>query len=240
MIPSKRRGQGMILLLLTIILSLGSMGQIPSAPTNLTVLSNESPEPAAGFMLNGSGGAIYNLDINATTQNYRWKGYVGNISGTLALQDGSGNSLFDWGVTDVTGEVYATRNDSTLLWEDIGCVTEGIIAKEQERLSIINADVDSINKTFAETVHREFYVGITQIQQDSCRSVSLNVNSTQQSEAFQEILLTDGNSLVYASLLENGTHGYNNQTYDFQMILAENAAEGPQPSTAYYFYVELI
>ena len=54
------------------------------------------------------------------------------------------------------------------------------------------------------------------------------------------MLLDDGVSVVYTSILENSTYGFNNQTYDFQMIVAENALEGNQPNTAYYFFVELI
>ena len=232
-----KAGMGILILL---ILPLLAHAFEPSAPTSIVNVSTESPTPTAGYLLNNSGGTISTLNINATTQNYRWKGYVGNISGELALLDSSLSSLLSWDVTSSTGEVYATRYSSTVDWDNIACASDAIIATEQTALNITDSNVDSINKTFDTATHDEFYAGITQVSSNSCPAIALNVNNTKQSTDFQEILLTDGSNLVYTSLLENSTYGFDNQTYDFQMVVAENALEGSQPNTPYYFYVELI
>ena len=70
------------------------------------------------------------------------------------------------------------------------------------------------------------------------------VNSTAQSTRFEEVVLYDspqlGNgNIVYATPLEQDYYGFNNQTFDFQMIVPENGAPGFSGATAYYFYAEL-
>jgi hypothetical protein len=233
-----RKGIGILVLFL--VLPFLAYAFEPSAPNDIVNVSTESPTPAAGYMLNNSGGIITTLNINATTQNYRWKGFVGNISGQLALLDSSLSSLYSWDFTTITGEIYATRNSSIVDWDSIACASGPIISAEQTALNITTSSIDSINNTFNGATHDEFYSGMTQISSDSCPATALNVNNTEQSTDFQEILLTDGSSLIYSSVLENSTYGFDNQTYDFQMIVAENALEGSQPNTPYYFYVELI
>ena len=212
----------------------------PSAPTGISVVRNESPNPTVGGLLNTSGGTIATVSLNVTTQNYRWKGYVGNITGTLALQDSSLSSLFSWDIVTTTGEIYATRNSSLPDWESIDCVTDGILSTEEDALNITTTEVDSINQTFGLYLHDAFYIGSIAMDQDSCRSVALNVNGTIQASDFQEVLLTDGVILIYAALIENTTYGFDQNLYDFQVILPENALLGGEESTAYYFYVELV
>ncbi|MBS3142879.1 hypothetical protein J4464_05835 [Candidatus Woesearchaeota archaeon] len=212
----------------------------PSAPTAIQNVSTMTTTPSPGAVMNSTGGSILTLDINATTQNYRWKGFVGNVTGELALLDSALNRLVTWNVQTITGELYATRNSTLITWSAVQCANNSVIAAEQEALNITTTDVDSINTTFSGTTHRGFYIGITQIAANTCRATALNVNNTQQSNYFQEILLSDRGNLIYTSLLENATYGFNNQTYDFQMIVAENALQGSQPSTPYYFYIELI
>jgi hypothetical protein len=81
------------------------------------------------------------------------------------------------------------------------------------------------------------------MQNSTCRSIATYVNDTAQasleSASFQEMLLQDGyNRMVYATLINQNTTGYNNQKYDFQMIVAEN--EWQTTPTTYYLYVELV
>ena len=230
---------GMCMILLVLILLPISIAFAPTAP-DIINSTERSINPEAGWMLNNSGGTITTLNLNATTQNYRWKGFVGNINGEFALMDSSSSSLYDWDVTTISGEIYATRNNSIINWADVSCATDSIVEDEQDNLSISTSNFDSINNTFNQQAHDEFYVGYVKITQDSCKTTALNVNNTEQTEYFQELLLTDGNNLIYASLLEDSQYGFDNQTYDFQMIVAENAALGQQPNEAYYFYVELI
>jgi hypothetical protein len=214
--------------------------QTPSAPNAINNVSTEAPNPQTGGILNSSGGTISVVNITATTQNPRWKGFVGNISGTFALQDSSGSSLYSWEITSVTGELYALRNSAIPSWEEIRCANASTINTEESALNHQAINIDSISNTFDATNHNAFYVGTVPINANSCPTTALNVNNSEQTANFQEILLTDGDDLIYTGLIEDAAFGYNEQRYDFQMILAENAAEGEQQNEAYYFYVELI
>src|SRR5262245_15380672 len=82
---------------------------VPSGPV-ATLITNETKSPAGATKINTTGGSITIMKLNATTQNPRWKAYVGNVTGTLTLDDASDNSIFQWSLTRVTGEVYATRS----------------------------------------------------------------------------------------------------------------------------------
>lgn len=212
----------------------------PSGPTDIINNTLSTPSLQPGSSMNSGGGTITNMTLNATTINYRWKGFIGNINGFLALEDSNSNSLFDWTMQTTTGEIYATRNSTVPDWDSIACADNTSVAAEELALGITTTRADSINKTFNTTSHAAFYVGEQQISANSCRTIALNVNDTKQSSEFQEVLLEDGVSIIYASLVENQTYGFDNQTYDFQMIVAENASEGDTANVLYYFYVELI
>jgi len=229
-----------MMILVVLLLTIAYAQTYPSAPTNITNNTIDTPAQTQGTLFNATGGSISNLTINTTNQNYRWKGYVGRVNGIVALTDASSNSLYDWTIETISGEVYATRNSSIPDWDNIECASNSAVINEQEALNINTTTFDSINRTFNGTTHNSFYVGISEISSDSCRAIALNVNSTRQYSDFQEILLSDGAQLIYAGLIENSSYGFDNSTYDFQMIVAEDAAQGSQTSNAYYFYVELV
>lgn len=228
------------LFIFTIILLAAASSATPSAPSNLSNSTLAVPTPTVGSTINSSGGTITNITINSTTLNSRWKGFVGNINGTFALQDSSSNALVTWTIETITGEIYASRNSSIPEWSNIKCANSSVIDIEDSYFGFTSTYPDSINNTFNNTIHEAFYIGTESISADSCRSVGLNVNSAKQTAEFQEVLVTDNINLIYVGLLENDTQGFDGNTYDFQMIIAENASQGAASNTAYYFYVELI
>jgi len=214
----------------------------PSGPT-IVVISNETKQVASATVINTSGGTIATVYLNATTQNPRWKAYVGNVTGSLTLDDANDNTVFDWTLTSIIGEVYATRTADSINWTGINCSNSTHISNENIALNHTNKD-DNITTTFNTQIHQDFFAGTREILQDTCFSVHTYVNSTSQTTNFEEIVLYDGTNetngnIVYASPLEQDSYGFDNQTYDFQMILPENGLPGWKSSTAYYFYVEL-
>ena len=90
---------------------------------------------------------------------------------------------------------------------------------------------------------QQFLVGGNTIGQDSCNSTVTYMNNTRQvpttSSPFQEVLLQDNASqyLIYMASIDYQTQGYDNSSYDFQMIVAESDVKASP--TPYYFYVEL-
>jgi hypothetical protein len=215
---------------------------VPSGPT-ITFISNETKEPAGALTINTSGGSITKVVLNATTQNPRWKAYVGNVTGTLTLDDANDNTIFQWSLTTITGEVYATRFSGTINWSGVNCSNSTHLANEDKALNHTNRD-DNITATFNEKVHRGFFVGTREILQNTCFSVHTYINSSSQQANFEEIALYDGTNesngnIIYTSPLEQEMYGFDNNTYDFQMIVPEVGLATWTSSTAYYFYVEL-
>lgn len=240
-----KKTNAQILLVVVILMTLFTLPQVFAAPSGPTVtfLNNETATPAPATLINTSGGTISTIILNATTQNVRWKAYVGNVSGTLVLDDGSDNSIFDWTVTLFTGEVYATRSSNAINWTGINCSNTTHIELENAAMNHTNRD-DNITTTFGETTHQGFFAGTSEILANTCFSLHTYVNDTSQSSVFEEVVLYDGatsdnGNIVYATPLENDEYGFDNSTYDFQMIVPENGLPGFTGSTGYYFYVEL-
>jgi hypothetical protein len=237
--------KNMFTILLVIMLGLTLFSNVVAIPVGPSIIynstSNATLKPAAAITT--AGGTFTTLVLNTTGQTYRWKAYIGNVSGKLTLADATNKSIFDWTVTSVTGEVYATRSNAAVDWTTVSCADSTLISDEDIFMNMSLTSPDTINKTFNNTIHKSFYVGTTKIQNSTCRAVATYVNGVSQAPTenavFQEILLKDGSSnIVYTTLVNASTIGYNNQRYDFQMILAENEYN-PTPTT-YYLYVELI
>jgi hypothetical protein len=230
---------------LLVLLGLTIFAQASAVPVGPTVLFNSTTnatiKPATAITT--AGGSFTTMVLNVTSQTYRWKAYVGNVSGKLTLADSTNKSIFDWSLASVTGEVYATRSNTVVDWSTIGCVNSSVLDREDQIMNMTLTSPDTINKTFNNTVHKSFYVGLTSIQNSSCRAIATYVNGVAQTPSenavFQEILLKDNSSnMVYTSLISNSTLGYNNQRYDFQLLVAEN--EYLATPTTYYLYVELV
>jgi len=210
--------------------------------TNITYNFTDTPSPTAASSLTTAGGSFTTLVLNGSYQTPRWKAFVGNVTGILALDDSSGRTIYDWSLVVISGEVYVSRN-SSITWSNVGCVSNSTILAEESLLNINDNGSDSINRTFNETVHASFYVGTTQITQSSCRAIATYVNDTKQAVSvnanFQEVLMEDTTTStpVYATILEDAASGYNLDAFDFQIIVPEDeTAVSPTP---YYFYAEI-
>jgi hypothetical protein len=236
--PIERLLATILLLVLLSSAAFTALGE-PAGP-NIIFNSTETPTPQPAASITTAGGSFTTLLLNATTQTMRWKAYVGNVTGNFKLQDASNYSIYDWNITTIGGEVYASRN-SSISWADIRCAANSTLQTEQIGLNITTTKEDSINRTFGSTVHRGFYVGTRLISNSTCRAIATYVNNTKQtaseSASFQEILLDDTQRLVYVTLLDGKKQGYNNGLFDFQLIVAESEYNA-QPSP-YYFWVEL-
>jgi hypothetical protein len=200
--------------------------------------NTESAQERSALLLNTSGGTLTTLVLNGTTQNLGWKAYVGNVTGRLVLADGDNYSVFEWQLSATEGEVYATRKSAMVNWSNIDCASEAHVNSEDSAMNKSSADVDSIESTFSNTTHAEFFAGSKRFIADACDyTVATYVDNSPQYTKFQEVLLYDGDFLVYTALIENSTRGFDNSTYDFQMLVAED--RGKQTNTGYYFYVEI-
>lgn len=243
------------LLLITIIvigvLAAAALGAVPAGPT-IQYAGNSTSGAKAGTVENNAssqGGWIITLVLDGRSQTNHWKAYVGNVTGTYILEDAANYSIYEWAITgSITGEVYATRTAGSVTWADVVCANISHVNQEMIEMnhSSTNTPGDGINDTFDDDPedHWGFNAGPTTIAANLCNyTINPWINdSAQTADLFEEVLLYDGSSnLIYVSKIERDVVGYRNDstTYDFQMIVAENATSGIATQTDYYFYVEL-
>lgn len=227
-----------ILLALSMQLAYGGIPSNPDITYNLT----ETVTPKPNAYLNTSGGSFTTLVLNATGQNYKWKAYVGNVTGALALQDQTNYSIYDWDMSTISGNVFVSRNE-TIDWSNLSCAKRASIESEDTYLNLDSTHLDSINRTFNSTTHKQFFAASNNIGVSTCPAISTYVNGTAQtngeSNHFQEIVLEDTySSIIYTTIIENAVFGFDNGVYDFQMIVPED--ETTPEATNYYFYLEII
>jgi hypothetical protein len=236
----KKSGIYLLLAVLVIyLLSISLVVAVPASPS-ITYVSNTTYSAGLVNRSSDAKGTITTLTLSSNQQDYKWKAYVGNVTGRLVLDDASGDSIYDWSTGVVAGEVYVSRF-SNINWNSIACVNQASIDTEQTGLSMSSIVKDNINATFNYTNHVAFDVGTTSIS--GCRSTATYINDAAQTmgpgASFQEILLRDTttSNLIYAGIINSSVTGYNGQSYDFQMIIGEN--ESASTPTQYYFWVEL-
>ncbi len=236
------------LLVFTLFSYFGLVIATPQGPTSVLNTANSTKGNTAAFVVNTSGGQISTLLINATTQNTRWKAFVGNVTGKLTLDDASGATIYDWTLTSAatSGEIYATRNVTTPTWANIRCANVTLMEREN---ILINqtSPVDNLSATFNSTgTHAAFTVGNVSISSNTCPTLNTYVNNASQDTRFEEMALTDitnfsvlNGMIIYTSILEQDRTGYDNLAHDFQVLVPENGAATWTGTTAYYIYVEL-
>ncbi len=217
---------------------------VPQGATQIAIDSTETSGNTTGLIINTSGGTISTINITGVTQNIRWKAFVGQVSGTFSLDDADGSTIFDWTIASVGGEVYATTNDTSLIWTNIQCANTTLLELENTDLSHTSSD-DNITATFDDTTHSEFFVGNVNITVNTCPTLNTYQNNVTQDTVFEEVVLSDstdfsaGGNLIFATIMESDVTGFDGNSYDFQMIVPENGADGFTGQTAYYLYVEL-
>ena len=216
---------------------------LPTSP-NIIYISNSTVTTGSANRSQDAKGTITTLVLSANQQDYKWKAYVGNVSGQLSLDDATGKSVYSWNIGQgATGKVFVSRA-SSVNWVNVSCVNQSVIDNEEAAFGTSSDQADSINKTFNYTIHRSFLVGTKSFSNDSCRSTTTYINDAAQAMTdaafFQEVLLKDdlAGSLVYTTMIEQQHLGYDGVTnHDFQLLVAEN--ESTTVSTTYYFFVEI-
>ena len=199
-----------------------------------------------------SAGNVTQLYVNTTSVTRRWAGFFGNLSGEIRLDDASNFTLYLWaGDLDPRGEVYA--GDAVIgNWLSVRCVNlsakyPGVNCSEAIGGNCLNITeiqnksggavdaADSINTTFNYT--STITVDINTINQ--CPATRLFGQDSQPNANWTEVLLTENNTntLIYAAIINQSIIGFNNQSWDFNLLLGENGDD--VLATTYYFYTEL-
>ncbi len=238
---SKARNFLAFVLILGILFSLNLI--FAATPDNpiITSVNNSTKDNTESGFFNISGGYISTINLDATFQNARWKAFVGNVSGKYTLDDSSGATIFDWTFATITGKVYATRDSGTLEWGLIDCADDTEMENENTEMVHSASATDNLTKTFNRTSHSAFWSAGSFFSANQCDyGLTTFKNDAPQTTDFEEIVLHDGTSIVYATILEDNVQGYDgDKTFDFQMIVPENGTTDYTGATPYYIYVEL-
>jgi hypothetical protein len=213
----------------------------PVGPNNVVSVANETKiSTTSAAFFNISGGYIAALNLTASSQNVRWKAFVGWVNGKFTLDDQGGATIYDWTLTISTGRVYSTRSSSTITWASIACANRTTNLKTEEiNMFHTNNSGDNITKTFQMGTHNPFWVAGHSFSANQCPTLNTYIGNVSQDSDFEEMALYDSTSIIYATILENDLAGYDGQTYDFQMLVPENGSQGFTGATPYYLYVEL-
>jgi hypothetical protein len=213
----------------------------PQGPDALQNTENRTKGNVSAKMANISGAYIGVLILNATVQNTRWKGFIGDVNGAYTLDDAGGSTLYDWTISTLTGRVFATRNSSLVQWGNVNCSNVSLLEQENTNMEHSDAD-DNITATFNTTAgatHNAFYVGSTLIAANTCPTLNVYRNNISNDNYWEEMALYDTASTVYAAIIDDDEAGYEGSTRDFQMIVPENGNSSFSGATAYYIYVQL-
>ena len=206
-----------------------------------------------GALIQAQAGNVTALNINSTRLTLRWQGYYGNVTGVITLDDASNNTLYNWQIASPQGEIYASNGSASgaVTWANIYCfnytnnLSEGGSRVQrfngtalESMIGSSTGDRDNVNATFNASFTGSFSVGSTAISSTSgCKQTTLFVSDLYQTTRFVEVLLSDNDSIVFTSLLEQDQTGFSGRSLDFEMIVGENG--DTVAASNYYFFVEL-
>lgn len=186
---------------------------------------------------NAIAGNITEMNVSANSITQSWQGYHGNVTGVITLEDSSDNVMYNWSLASPEGEIYAS-NASSIAWAGIQCYDEpNNMTFFENMFGIGTADVDGLNETFGLNNHAEFYTNSIQFTSGLCNSTKLYDSAGV--GAFDEVLLTDGPNIVFASLLLDSQDGYDGNPHDFELMVLEDGHGIDTSTTTYYFWAEI-
>lgn len=209
----------------------------PAGTNPLTGTTSRGADLADIYNLTAQAGNVTQVNIDVISITNSWQGFYGNISNAIVLQNANNQSFYNWSDTNPSGEVYAARVNN-INWATINCTDAGNISAEETAMGMVGYG-DSLSNTFNQNSHAGFVTGSRTFSPNECNSTN-PFNSTGGTNNFDNIVLTDGDDIVYASILEDNHPGFDTGTYDFQLLVAENG-RGANATilTPYYFWVEL-
>jgi hypothetical protein len=248
--------------LFILIVFTGVVSASPQGPANFSVISSgRNSMSTSAPMVQAKAGNITAIVMDATRITQAWQGYYGNISGTIVLDDGFNFTMFDWSLPSPSGEVYSS-NGSNVDWTKIYCLnTSGLRNQSGSRendifynanstqieldFGVNNTDTDGLNETFNDTYIDPIGFRVGEITIDIEDGCSLSHTHTNQvdSNDWQELLLSDNESIIFTTIIRDNSDSYqpgSSDTTDFQMMVLEDGHLGSEDGTTpYYFYVEL-
>ncbi|MFH1801874.1 MAG: hypothetical protein ABH864_00310 [archaeon] len=235
----------------------------PNGVSTISEIRSESASNDSAGNDTAIAGNITELSITAYSTTQAWQGYIGNISGAIRLADASGDVFYNWSSASPSGEIYASTN-VTVQWTNIQCfnytangsfISTGETAggtslygmnltQLEAEYGINSNDADGVDATFTDAnSHAEFFTAGKQFTAGECVSTDVfDSNGIGTDGNFEEVILYEPTttSVIFTSLIESGSvDGFDNQDYDFEMLVLEDGHGTDTDTTTYYFFVEL-
>jgi len=245
----KKRGEMVRRLIGFVILAmvfLGTVIAVTAIPEGAQVLvgrtqTRTSPTPAN---VTADAGNVTEVNITSNSQTQAWQGFFGDVNGSIVLEDASGDTFYSWNLTNVSGEVYSSR-DSAVNFNLINA--QNNCSRDNELTEFGRSD--SVNNTYRNNSNiPALSVGLITINASTACATNTYVSSGPQSNFFHSIIITDdcfpspcnttigGNTSIYATPLEPDRTGFDGITYDYQVLVPVNRTSG---FNTYFFYAEL-
>ena len=203
----------------------------PSSTRNLSTTPDRT--------VNALAGNVTQLTIDAIAITEGWAGYYGNVSGHITLDNAQNETFYNWSLTTLSGEVYATTAASPT-WSTIKCANDTEVAAEETALNMNANDPDSVSNTFLNaTYHPAFDTGAKQFAADTCFATNAFDATGSQTSKFFNVALSDGSNFIYSTLMNDSVTGFDGGTWDFELLVGEDGHGGDTSPTQYYFFVEL-
>lgn len=222
-----------------------SVFAIPEGVDNITIYNSTRRGALGGAPITAQGGNISLINITARRQTISWQGFAGNITGSLVLDDASSSRFYQWNLTNITGEIYFSRNASinfNIIYPQNNCTIDEILTGPR---------ADRVSRTFFNNTNTvNFSVGTIAINSSTACSAKPFVNSTAQSSTnlFENVILSaetnnetnfsiGGNQSIYVGILQDlGTAGFDTKFYNFQVLVPVNRSSG---FATYFVYAEV-
>jgi len=251
---SMDKKMSLLMFLLIGLITLISYSVFSAAPTGPESITNISTErrvnfTSSPFSISAGFGNITKMFVNVTKLTSFWSGFYGNISGRITLDDLNNFTFYDWASVNlsVKGNVFAA-NETVSNWAQVACVnltgngtghSGGTLWLNETILESTYGMTDTTSEGFGETFASRNRIVIDALTITDCPATYAYTNDSQQSLRWNQTLLSVNNThtLIFASSIEDNQVGYNNQSVDFQILVADKNTAGP---TNYLFYIELV
>jgi hypothetical protein len=252
--------------LLFIILSFSVYALDPTGAAISNEVTSRAPNDTA-MSHEAQAGNVTFFDIYGVSTTQTWQGYYGNVTGTIQLADANDKAMYNWSLASPEGEIYASTN-ATISWSNVQCLNftangqgqdesglGGTVNMNGTNLSTLESmfniqpdDVDGVSETFTLLhggigEHDRFFTASNEFSEGECISTRVFSSAgTGESDKFEEVLLYEPvtASVIFTSLLEEQTvAGFDNSSYDFEMLVLEDGHGTDVDTTSYFFFVEL-
>jgi len=217
----KTRG---FVIILSLILAMAAIAYAEPNGAQVTAGTPETMNMTDPGNVTAQGGNTTEVDLSTKQKTLAWQGFFGDVSGNLTLEDNSGDQMYNWVISNIAGEVYASRN-SSIDWTTVAGITTCTVDED-----LTGTGTDRTNNTFTNNASLSGWdVGGVAIAA-ACQTYTLPLSN------FEEIILSaTGVTSIYATKINAGSTGFDGGTYDYQMIVADNKTTA---TSTYYFYVE--